>query len=286
MAINSSLVLFFLALLSPVYSVAAEGPGSSVGDTQSRRSQERFSIIDWIRSQQSAIRAQDSKWGRGGSSGRGPYIDISFQYIDEVGTTVRNSTTLGTDDRSGGKIQFYLDNLFAQGNFSRSINIDLGVEGFYSQSNTFTKNTPSIQNLHGHKELGGGLLIRPFGRSTQDTSLALKGGYISIDEAGLWNTTTTQYNLYSYYLGAEAKLYLLLFLGLKADYENILEAPIGALSSKWKMQRFRYGAFIEIFLLNLGAHLFTNEMVLTQNSNGAVTKEVTTGFGLSAALHF
>ncbi|MBK9293658.1 MAG: hypothetical protein IPM57_04315 [Oligoflexia bacterium] len=271
--------VFFLTSL-PAHSAP------NVGETQSRRSSERFNIIDWIRNQQAAVRAQDSKYGRASGSGYGPYIDITFQYLQESGGTIRQSTTLGTDTRGGGKMQFYLDDLFVQGNRWRSFNIDLGIEVFYSQTISFTKHTPTTQTIHNHKELGGGLLIRPIGRSTQDTGLALKGGYTSLEEAGLWSTSTTVQNLNGIYLGAEAKLYLLPFLGIRGDYETTLESQtIAALSGKWKMQRFRYGAFLEIYLLNLGAHLFTNELFLTASS-GSVTKETTSGLGFSGALHF
>jgi hypothetical protein len=129
--------------------------------------------------------------------------------------------------------------------------------------------------------------VRPLGRSSQDTGLLLKGGYVSLDTQGLWYNSTTPNNIYASYLGAEAKVYLLLFLGLKADYENFLETNAGgSLSGKWKMQRFKYGAFVEVAFLNLAAYLQSVEIILTPTSTNTAIKETSTGYGLSASLHF
>jgi hypothetical protein len=185
-----------------------------------------------------------------------------------------------------GRLQFLLDDLFTRGNRTKSMNIDLGVEGFYSQTTSFLVEAPLTQQSHAYAEMGGGLLIRPFGRSSQDTGLLVKGGYMSMNQTGLWSNSQTQVSHYATYLGAETKLYLLNFLGARAEYQTTLETDVTALRSSWKMQRFIYGGFLEIYMLNLGAYLMTTEMILTNKATGVAIKEVYSGVGFSGILHF
>src|SRR4029079_7139094 len=87
-----------------------------------------------------------------------------------------DGVTLGKDTRGYGRLQFLLDDLFTRGSRTKSLNIDLGLEGFYGQTTLFAVDATSSQLSHSYTESGGGLLIRPFGRSSQDTGLLLKGG--------------------------------------------------------------------------------------------------------------
>jgi len=265
---------------------ASAGGGSSVGQTQSRRSSERFNILDFIRKQKEATSAQDSKYGRGGGSSSGPYTDFVLTYSQDSGPVTRNGDKLGKDTRASGRLQFLLDDLFTKGNRTRSLNIDLGVEGFYSQTTSFLVEPPSTQNSHTYNEMGAALLIRPIGRSSQDTGLLVKAGYMSMNQTGLWSNTQNSYSHYATYLGAEAKLYLLNFLGGRVEYQTTLESDINALQSTWKMQRFTYGGFLEIYLLNIGASLVSTEMILANKNTGAITKELYSGVSFSSMFHF
>ncbi len=262
------------------------GPASSISETQARRSTERFNILDFIKNQQSAVNAQNSKYGRGGGGGSGPYLDLGLGYSQDTGPVTRDGITIGKDSRSTGRIQFFLDDLITRGNRTKLLNIDLGVEGFYSLTTGFTQDSAFTQTSHTYKETGGGLLIRPIGRSSQDTGLTVKGGYVSVDETGLWANNTLPTTLYAPYLGAETKLYLLNFLGIYGDYQNMLETSSTSLAGKWKMQRFKYGAFLEIYLLNLSAYLVSTEMNFTGNTSGVMVKELYSGAGFSATLYF
>ncbi|MCC6276999.1 MAG: hypothetical protein IT289_03675 [Oligoflexia bacterium] len=262
------------------------GGGFNIGATQSRRSSERFNILDWIRSQQAAVRAQDAKYGRAGGGGPGPYPDLTLTYWQDQGDVTRQSTKLGKTVRNAGRVQFLLDDLFRQGNKTRTLNIDLGFEAFLSQTNQFTPEPSITQQTHKYSEMGGGVALRPIGRSSQDTGLLLKAGYVHLDQTGLWSNTQSPISMYATYVGAEAKLYLLPFLGGRAEYFSTLETEIGSLNSKWKMQKFTYGAFLEIFLINLEAHLFSHEFVLTEAATANSTKEIHTGIGFAGSLHF
>lgn len=275
-------ILFFSSL---TLAQGASKGGSTIVDTQARRSLERFNIIDWIQSNKAAVAAQNAKY-RASGSGYGPYLDLALNYTQDSGPVKKDSLNLGADSRSSGQIQFYLDDLITGGNRARVINIDIGFEGFFSQTTSFQAASGVSQSSHSYKEMGGGLLIRPFGRSSQDTGLAFKGGYVNIEEMGLWANNQTPISLYGTYLGADSKIYLLGFLGVFADYKNVLENPINTLNSKWKMQRFKYGAFLEIYLLQVSAYLMTTEMVLINNVTTTPIKETYNGMGLSATLFF
>jgi hypothetical protein len=256
----------------------------NVPATQDQRSAERFDIISWIRGTQSIIARQNSKYGYGGSSKRGPTLDIVLQGYEDSGTITRNST-LGNDTRITGKAQILLDDLFTRGDRKASFNIDLGGEVFSSQTTSFAVASGVSQTAHNYIETGGGLVIRPFGRSSQDTGLLVKGGYLNITESGLWSNTTTQYLLYAPYLGAEAKLYLLPFLGVYGDYQATLPTTVGSLQGQWNMQRFRYGGFVEIFLVQVSAYISNTQMTLTPNSGSAINENYL-GYGVGGALFF
>lgn len=259
--------------------------GSYIGQTQQRRAAERFNILDFVRSQQAAVSAQNAKYGKGNYS-PGPYVDVVLSYAQDSGNVTRDSIELGKDTRGQARLQFLLDDLFTQGNKKRSLNIDLGFEAYYGQTTKFEPAATSTQASHSYTETGAGLLIRPFGRSSQDTGLLVKGGYANITETGLWFNNQNPVSIYGTYLGSEAKLYLLQFLGLKAEYQNFLETESSALSGKWKLQRFTYGAFLEVYLVKLGAYFMSTEMVLTPSATGTAVKEVYSGVGFSGTLYF
>ncbi|HEX4922707.1 MAG TPA: hypothetical protein VFV50_01425 [Bdellovibrionales bacterium] len=256
-----------------------------IGETQKRRSAERFSIIDWIREQNATRAAQDARWGRGGSSGRGPFPDFVLHYRTSPMTISREGTKVGTASVATGRFQFLLDDLFSSGNRMRVINSDLGIEFSYAQAKDFLADTAFTQSKYEFKELSGAFLIRPIGRSSQDSGLTVKAGYHNFEETGFWTNTTTPENLYGMFLGADVTLDLVPFLGLKGEYQHGLEGPAGSYTGKWKISRFTYGAFLEIYLINLEAFMFNNEAVFTPDA-GAPVKETQTGTGFGASLFF
>lgn len=264
-----------------------KSPGvfSGVQETQSQRAAERFNILDWIWSNRKATSSQDSKYGRGAKGG-GPTTDIVLQYFTDSGDVKREGTLLGKDYRSTARVQVLLDNLFTAGNKFRSMNVDLGLEGFLGQTTKFEVASPGTQEQHSFSELGGGLMIRPVGRSSQDSGFIVKGGYVGVTETGLWSNSTLPQALYGPYLAAEGKLYLLPILGGRVEYQSVLETEVSSLNSKWKMQRFIYGGFLEISLINAGVYLVTTEHVLTHSATGAITKETYTGVGAMGLMHF
>lgn len=265
-------------------SYSSNSPGY-ISETQQRRSVERFDILSFIRSQQAAVSAQNARYGKS-AYGHGPYPDFVLTYFQDTGAVVRDGTTLGNDTRSGGHFEFLLDDLFTQGNSKRLLNIDLGFEAFLDQTTFFSAAANISQTSHSYAVTGGGVLIRPLGRSSQDTGFILKGGYLNFSETGLWSNSQNQIGLYAPYLGGEAKLYLLPVLGLSGEYISAIETSSDAIQGKWKMQRFSYGVFLEIYFLSVGAYYVSTEMDLTPASGSAATKEVYSGSGFFGKLYF
>lgn len=263
------------------------GGPSAITETQSRRSAERFNIIDWIRSNNATKAAQDAKYGRGGGGGsRGPFPDLVLSYRMSPTTINREGVKVGTYSESTGRIQFLLDDLFSSGDRFRTINSDLGIEVSYAMTKEFQVDTAFVQDKHEYKDLSAALLIRPMGRSSQDTGFTVKVGYANIEETGMFANSLTVENLYGMFLGADLKLYLLPFLGLKGEYQYGLESSVGGnLVGKWKQSKFTYGAFLEVYLLSLEAYMFNKEISLIPDAGTAV-KETGTGTALGASLYF
>jgi hypothetical protein len=283
-----SLALLLLGAVVTGPMAQAQSTGGTPGPiarTQGKRAAERFNILDWIAKNNRARSAQDSKYGRG-SSGSNLHPDLTLMYRADKAKVSRDGSDLGHDTRYTAKLQFLLDDVFTQGNKGRSLNVDIGVEGFYSKTSAFAAEPRVIQESHSFSETGAGLLLRPFGRSSQDTGLMFKGGYMEVSQLGFWSNSTTTYKMPGTYLGAELKLYLLPFLGGMADYTTVLETKNDDLLGKWKMYRFLYGGFIEVYLLNLQFYFFNSEYIFTPDSGATPRKELSVGAGFGAALHF
>lgn len=269
-----------------LFSLSAFAQNNSfVSQTQNRRQGQRLSIYDWIMQNKQAIAAQNSRYGSGGGSS-GPYPDLVLQYRADRSRVTRDGIELGDDERTTAKMQFLLDDLFRGGNHSFLLNVDLGVEGFYSKTSNFKALAESTQVAHSYTETGGGLLLRPFGRSSQDTGLLVKGGYINVDYIGLWENSETPKKVWNYYLGAEAKVYLLPFLGVLGDYMTVPENEIEGIGGRWSMYRFLYGAYIEVLLLNLQVYIVDTEYSFTSTATQTKVKEFSKGVGFAATLHF
>jgi hypothetical protein len=258
---------------------------SGVGKTQNKRSLERFNILDWISANKKKMAEQDSKYGSSGGIGRGPTPDFVLDYRVENSDITRDGVKVGKEQVGIGRLQFLLDDLFSGGNKRRSFNMDLGVEGYYASTREFKVDTTSTQQDFSYTEIGGALLLRPIGKSSQDTSLMLKVGYSDIKETGFWSNTNVPKSIYGTYLGAEAKLYLLPFLGARGEYQTFLENDNPGLNGKWKSYRFLYGAFLEIYLLKVEGFVINTERILT-NTSGVSVKDYSTGAGFSGTLYF
>jgi hypothetical protein len=280
-------VVFILLIALNAFAQKYKSSGQSgyIGQTQERRQTQRVSIYDWIMANKKAISDQNAKYGLGSKVLAGPYPDLVLQYRSDHTFVRRGSTNLGEDDRGTAKIQFLLDDLIMGGDKTRSYSIDLGIEGFYSKSGNFKAADGITQVSHTYTETGGGLLIRPFGRSSQDTGFLVKGGYIDVDYSGLWENSDTLKKVWGFYFGAEGKLYLLPFLGIYGDYMVTTVQNIEGLGGKWGMYRLMYGAFIEVFLLNIHAYIIDSEYDFTPE-NSAKIKETFKGVGFGAILHF
>ncbi len=262
------------------------GWASSFGEKYAKRSQERFDILSWVRDQKRIFSEQDRKWGN--ASGKGLWFtpDLTLAYYRDSGTLARDGVTLGDLSQQSARLQLLLNDFISVGNKTKLINVDLGVEFVSSVSSTFTSEIGQSQTEWSNKEKAYGILFRPFGRSSQDTGLILKAGYFEWNERGLWSTDLTERILKSSYWGAEAKLYLLPFLGGKAEYFSVIPAGSDELSGKFQMQKIKYGAFLDLLVLHLEAYSYVIDRTFTPASGTSEVHDKDVGAGLGASLFF
>lgn len=279
---------FFLA--PNAYSEERSGGGSGgtgyIGQTQSKRKVERFDVMGWIMENKKVVSEQNARWGGGRTGGVWFTPDLTLQYFTGSGDIARAGERMGALYETIYRGQLFLDNFISVGNDKRSINIDLGFEYYQSVAEKFKVDSAFTQTDYTYSEQGGALLLRPFGRSSQDTSLFVKAGYLDRTEKGHFTNSIREYHIIGTYLGAEAKLYLLPFLGAQAEYQAMLESTNDDLVGKVKISKLQYSGFLEIFLVQVKAYVATYENVFTPNSGAPSTKEVWSVVGLSGALHF
>ncbi|MCM2283068.1 MAG: hypothetical protein NDI61_14595 [Bdellovibrionaceae bacterium] len=277
---------FLCIILSACPSAAQDsdgGGGGSFYEKYKRRQSQRFDLIGYL-SDQKRIRAeQDAKWGYV-KDGLPFEPDLTLSYF-QLGGDLERGTKLGEVTEKGGRAQFFMNGLLSSNNKRRAINIDLGFEGYY-RSSTFTASAGSVQTDWASTETGGAILLRPFGRSSQDTSLFFKAGYGTFDTKGLFSASDAAKSLASGYWGGEAKLYLLPFLGARAEYASTFEKEDIAWAAKWKQTRLTYGAFFELFVISFEAQIFETTYQLTPTGGGTPTQDTQKGMGLLGTLHF
>ncbi len=261
--------------------------GSSFNQKYKDRQAERFDIIGYLTNQKKIISAQNAKYGTGGSGGFHIHPDLVLTYMSETSANLTrdDGSTLGTAKTNMARLQFLANDFISQGGTRRLINIDVGVEVYIEQIQNFAVGLSSAQSQYKTSETGAAIILRPFGRSSQDTSLFVKAGYLNLTETGLWaNANATSASLSSFYFGAEAKLYLLPFLGAQAEFDTTPSQDSSAAGGSWQMSRWRYGGFVEFHMLAIGALITNSSYKLTQTGSEVTDSEK--GVSLFASLFF
>ncbi len=282
-------LLFFCGLLETqawADDVLGGSAESSFNQKYQSRKAERFDIISYLSNQKKIISAQNAKYGSGGQRGFHINPDLVLTYMYEASALSRDSGTIGKAETSLARLQFLANDFISEGGPRRLINIDLGVEAYYLQTQHFVVDSSSNQLDFKTAESGAALLLRPFGRSSQDTGLMFKVGYLNLNETGIWSAPSlTSYSLSTFYYGAEAKLYLLPFLGASAEYDLTASQSDSGLAGRWSMTRARYGGFIEFHLLSVGAFMTTTGYKLSPNS-GSELNDTDKGISFVASMFF
>ena len=263
---------------------SGESGGGYVSQTQAKRSAERFNILDWITQQRKAKAEQDMKYG---SVSKGLWFtpDLALTYRQSNAKISRSSGDFAELATSFGRAQLLLNNFISTSNKTRSINVDLGVEGYFGN----THSTKFLDTNNGtdwsYREQGGALLFRPFGRSSQDTGVIIKAGYLDVQQRGFWDGLNREINLNAIFVGAEAKLYLLNFLGARLEYQTTFDRELSQASGKWSMSRLYYSAFVELWLLGLELYLQQTNWNFTPDSGNSV-RDREVSVGAAASLFF
>ncbi len=106
---------------------------------------------------------------------------------------------------------------------------------------------------------GGQFILRIFGKSVQDTSIALTYGLVQGD-----GQRTSKNN----YAGAKATVYLTSFLGVDGeyrDYNDYIDVNNQTISGYYKS----YGAFVDLFFFRVFANSWTEKLAETKRSGVA-----------------
>jgi hypothetical protein len=262
------------------------GAGGSFNQKYQARKTERFDIISFLTNQKKTISAQNARYGSSGGKGFHINPDLALTYLYEPSVLTRDSAALGKAETSLVRGQFLMNDFISEGGTRRLINIDLGLEAYYLQTQHFAIDKTSTQIDFKTAESGAAILIRPFGRSSQDTGLMLKAGYLNMAETGLWTSTNSSVrSLANFYYGAEAKLYLLPFLGVLGEYDLSASQNDSSIGGTWSMTRSRIGGFIEFHLLAIGAMVTTANYKLAPTS-GVEINDVDKGVSFFASVFF
>lgn len=282
MKIKVALLIGLAGFLLISIETHAQAGGSWTQKYEGRKNS-RFDLISFLSEQRKIRSEQNSRLSAGG------YFklftpDIAMEGWMSNAQVKRAGSELGSGQFTGGRLQFLMNNLFSQGTSRRLINIDIGFEGFYDDFSSWKPATGSSVTAARALYSGGGLLIRPFGRSSQDNGMLFKIGSGKVSSTGLLGSSVDT-DINDIYYGGEARLYLLPILGIKGEYLRTNGAKNTNLGGALIMTDIRYGAFLEFYLLQLGAHVHTREWSVDLDAGGNI-KDTQSGLLFTVGLFF
>jgi hypothetical protein len=187
-----------------------------------------------------------------------------------------------------GQLQFLLNGLVSEGSPRRAINVDLGLEYAGEQLAPKERNlaeAPVISDQFVRQS--GSLLLRPFGRSSQDTMLLGRVGWTRIrslvEVSGVGPGAIEGQGLS---WGAEARLYILPVAGLHVDWSQTAPIQIEAWQAKAQLSSTRAGVFFEIGFLQIGANWVEHVWSRESGPNGAALSERRVAFEGELGFYF
>lgn len=215
-------------------------------------------------------------------------------------------TVEGGLNGAAGKGQLWLTNLISGTVGIRTLNVDLGVEGYKRTSGGFTAkqavveetagvavvNTanaePAADELLGDRGLENEYYtgnLRIFGRSIQDSSLVLKYGRYTtkntiLDDVEIGETTVQK----GIAAGAELQVYVFRWLGAEGNVMKYGDSSGAKGTESLSGTYVDYMGFIEISLLRLMGGVYQEEWTMTRDVEHVKTSEKGTFAGLKLQL--
>lgn len=185
-----------------------------------------------------------------------------------------------------GRAQLWLTNLISGTVGIRTLNVDLGVEGFQRTTGGFA---PPIAATDGGASPGASTdaaspralkhtyyagALRLFGRNIQDSSLVVKyGEYRSDNLIPQWSDEDKDAHRRGVMAGAELQLYLLKWLGAEGNYTAYGDSKKAAGTDEVRGSYYDYMGFIEISLLRIMVGRYQEDWSFANLGNGVKVSE-------------
>lgn len=221
-------------------------------------------------------------------------------------TAANGQAENGSLNGAAGKAQLWLTNLISSTVGIRTLNIDLGVEGYKRTSNSFASkgltaatlaatdgaNSANAESAATDMASSRGLEneyytgnLRIFGRNIQDSSLVLKYGRYStkntILDSVAESTTQTQKGVVA---GTELQLYLFRFLGAEGNYLKYGDSSGAKGSETLSGSYYDYMGFVEISLVRLMAGVYQEDWRMVRDVETIKSSERGTFAGVKLQL--
>ena len=310
---NKPWTQFFLAagILAPSVALAGETQVTTyVIKTQEERETTRWTLTEWLKIKE-RMRMMDL-WLAMFSDPKKDHFqpELMLSYGKTQGqynyTAGNGQSEDGGLTGATGKGQLWLTNLISSTVGIRTLNVDLGVEGYKRTSGSFSQKqttaataaatdgsttaTAEPANLDPLAERGleneyytGNL--RVFGRNIQDSSLVLKYGRYStkntILDSVAESETTTQKGIVA---GAELQLYVLRWLGAEGNVLKYGDSAGAKGTDTLSGAYYDYMGFVEISLIRLMGGVYQEEWTLARDVENVKTSERGTFAGLKLQL--
>jgi hypothetical protein len=272
------IILFFLSNISYSNVIII------LADTQQQKKESRWTISDWF-SQKEEMRKMD-EWLKLntnpdnsdfrlelGLTYKNLMLDEKFIFLSDQ-IEFKNNDIENSYFELGGKI--YLNDLVSATLGIPTLNIDIGLSGFYSKTRV--------------KKYAYGGLLRFFGNDLQHTMLDV-GFYLNHEdilippEINPIGASELKGEIKNWLFRATLQIYLLDFFGLEGSYNHFTKANSTS-SPKIEMESsgYDYSLFLELWALRLSGG-FTHESKKYNINENSITHEID-GMYFTAELYF
>lgn len=223
--------------------------------TQEERENTRWTLTEWLRIKE-RMKLMDVWLAMFSNPQQDKFSpELNLSYAMREGELTQDVNDQAADTKSTQfKGQLWLTNLISATFGIRTLNIDLGGEGFMLRSQKSSGLGTATANVnyaaHSPNMQYGTVNFRIFGKNIQDSSLVLKYGQYRRDgHYGFMSANGMPSEFKGIVAGAEMSLYVFKWLGLEGNYLSFGDGEkLGSKSSR-EGTYYDYLAYIEISLI-------------------------------------
>lgn len=233
--------------------------------TQEERENTRWTLTEWlhIKERMKMMDVWLAMFSNPQKDQFSPELNLSYGARRGALTQSVNSQSADTE-ATQFKGQLWLTNLISSTFGMRTLNIDLGGEGFLlrSEGSAGSGSASAGVNYSGHspKMQYGTANFRIFGKNIQDSSLVLKYGQYRRDgHHGFLTAMGTPSSFTGVVAGAEMSLYVFKWLGLEGNYLSFGDGKKLGSDASREGTYYDYMAYIEISLIRFMGGYYSEE---------------------------